>query len=193
MKGKKVLHSTGNDEWNTPPFLYEGLNKGYGPFTLDAAATDENHMCPNYYTKEDNALVQHWFGTVWCNPPYSHPLQGQFIKKAIDELRSSLEPVCERVVMLIPARTDTKAFHELIMPNAHLVYFIKGRLHFSYHHDPAGFPSMIVVFDRQFPYESGVLTPTIRTLDPRWFDGYDDYMLLCKTREDNQNEEGHTD
>lgn len=49
--------------------------------------------------------------------------------------------------MLIPARTDTRWWHEYIdkNPDAH-VYFIKGRLKFGDGKNPAPFPSAIVVY-----------------------------------------------
>ena len=47
--------------------------------------------------------------------------------------------------MLIPARTDTKAFHEYIWHKAE-IRFLKGRLHFNDGPDSAPFPSMIVVY-----------------------------------------------
>lgn len=52
-------------------------------------------------------------------------------------------------VMLIPARTDTKAFHEYIYGKAE-IRFVKGRLHFVKQNgentDSAPFPSMVVIF-----------------------------------------------
>ena len=50
------------------------------------------------------------------------------------------------VVMLLPARTDTKWFHEYIYNKAE-IRFIKGRLKFGNSKNVAPFPSMIVVFD----------------------------------------------
>ena len=59
--------------------------------------------------------------------------------------------------MLIPARTDTKYWHDYIMEGATAVYFIKGRLKFynkviadytgKNDLSPAPFPSVVVVFD----------------------------------------------
>ena len=48
-------------------------------------------------------------------------------------------------VMLIPARTDTKAFHEYIYGKAEL-RFVRGRLKFGGCKNSAPFPSMVVVF-----------------------------------------------
>lgn len=48
--------------------------------------------------------------------------------------------------MLIPARTDTKAFHEYIYGNAE-IRFVRGRLKFGNAKNTAPFPSMVVIFD----------------------------------------------
>ena len=49
--------------------------------------------------------------------------------------------------MLIPARTDTIAFHKYIYHKAE-IRFIKGRLKFGGSKDSAPFPSMVVIFDK---------------------------------------------
>ena len=53
--------------------------------------------------------------------------------------------------MLIPARTDTKYFHEYIYKKKNVeIRFIKGRLKFEGKQKgsgPAPFPSMIVIFN----------------------------------------------
>lgn len=48
--------------------------------------------------------------------------------------------------MLIPARTDTRYFHDFIYHQATEIRFIKGRLKFGGQNNPASFPSMVVVF-----------------------------------------------
>jgi len=49
------------------------------------------------------------------------------------------------VVCLLPARTDTKYFHEYIYGKAE-IRFIKGRLKFGNAKNSAPFPSMVVIF-----------------------------------------------
>lgn len=88
-------------------------------------------------------------GAVFCNPPYSRrtkdsPGQEAWIKKAAEEGKRPGAVV----VMLIPARTDTLAFHEYIYHKAE-IRFIKGRLRFRVNGqtgDAAPFPSMVVIF-----------------------------------------------
>lgn len=75
----------------------------------------------------------------FCNPPYSQI--GDWVKKAYFE---SFTPGT-LIVLLIPARTDTKYFHEYIL-NRSEIRFIKGRLKFGSAKNSAPFPSMIVIY-----------------------------------------------
>ena len=68
--------------------------------------------------------------------------QKLWIKKAYEE--SLKGKVC---VMLLPARTDTRIFHEIILPFAKEIRWIKGRLKFEQYNNSAPFPSMIVIFN----------------------------------------------
>lgn len=133
---QRVLFSSNTDMWETPQDLFDELDSVYH-FTTDVRATSENAKCKNYYTKEQDGLSFEWTGVCWCNPPYGRQI-GQWVKKAS-------ESNC-KVVMLLPARTDTKWFHEYILPNAS-IEFIKGRLKFGNSKNSAPFPSMICVFD----------------------------------------------
>ena len=55
------LFTSRTDEWETPQDLFDNLNDQYH-FTLDAAASDENHKCERYYTKADDGLSKKWGG-----------------------------------------------------------------------------------------------------------------------------------
>lgn len=143
----KVLFSSATHEWETPKEFFGELDKEFN-FTLDPCCTHENAKCKKHFTKEENGLSQTWKGeTVFCNPPYGRELP-QWIKKCYEE---SLKGAT--VVMLIPARTDTKAFHEYIYHKAE-VRFIKGRLKFGGSKNSAPFPSMIVIFNGREANES---------------------------------------
>ena len=112
-------------------------------FTLDPCATNTNHKCENFFTKDDNGLTQSWAGhCVFCNSPYSKI--AEWVKKCYDEnIQNNIN-----VVMLIPARTDTKYFHSYIYHKSE-IRFIQGRLHFNNSKNSAPFPSMIVVFNKR--------------------------------------------
>lgn len=137
----KALFTSNTEEWATPQAFFEELNREFN-FTLDPCATAENAKCKKYFTKEQNGLLQSWAGeTVFCNPPYGRQI-AKWVEKAYEETRRGAT-----VVMLIPARTDTRYFHEFIY-NKHEIRFIKGRLHFNESEQGAPFPSMIVVMKR---------------------------------------------
>lgn len=76
---------------------------------------------------------------MFCNPPYSKA--AEWVKKCYAE---SLKPKTT-VVLLVPARTDTKWFHKYIYHRAE-IRFLKGRLKFSDSQNAAPFPSMLVIF-----------------------------------------------
>lgn len=133
--------------------FYDKLNEKYH-FTLDAAASHDNHKCEKYFTEEDNGLEQDWIGeTVFCNPPYGNVETGLWTKKCYEESRKP----GTTVVLLIPARTDRHSFHDYIYNrNGVNVEFLRGRLAFEIAGEPirdakgntmkAPFPSMIVEF-----------------------------------------------
>ena len=133
-----TLYSRGSDEWYTPQPLFDELNDEFH-FNLDPCATPESAKCKTYFTIEDDGLSKKWGGyRVFCNPPYSEI--NKWVEKAYRETREDNTVV----VMLIPARTDTKYFHNFIYQRAE-IRFVKGRVHFS-GADRAPFPSMIVIF-----------------------------------------------
>jgi site-specific DNA-methyltransferase (adenine-specific) len=153
MKGKDTaLFSKASDEWGTPQWLFDLLNEEFC-FHCDAAAIENNTKCPLYMGEPyADALKQMvWCGyspgddadyTVnrfWLNPPYSKI--GEFMKKAYEESQKGAVVVC-----LIPARTDTKYWHDYVM-KAQEIRFIKGRLKFGDSKTGAPFPSVVVIFD----------------------------------------------
>lgn len=104
----EVMFSSKSDEWSTPQDLYEQLDNEFH-FNLDPCATIENHKCNTFFTQNDNGLSKNWGGyRAFVNPPYSQIKQ--WVKKCWEE---STKPNTI-VVMLIPARTDTRYFHEYI-------------------------------------------------------------------------------
>ena len=134
----ELMFSSKTDLWETPKDLFDKLNEEFH-FALDVCATPENAKCEEFYTKEQDGLKQPWKGTVWCNPPYGRQI-GEWVRRAFLASVSG-----STVVMLLPARTDTKWFHEYIYGKAE-IRFIRGRLKFGGSKNSAPFPSMVVVF-----------------------------------------------
>lgn len=145
------LFSSKSDLWETPQWLFDELNKEFH-FDIDVCATYENRKCGNWLGSGPgkifvDGLRHRWMDmTCWMNPPYSQ--LKKWIKKASEEAQKGATVVC-----LLPARTDTIAFHEYIWdrdkhhsrPGVE-VRFLKGRLKFVGAKSSAPFPSMIVIF-----------------------------------------------
>ena len=139
-KTQKTLFSSKSMEWETPQKFYNQLNDRYS-FTLDPCATESTAKCEKYFTESDDGLSQDWGGNVvFMNPPYGRAISS-WIKKAYEESRKNNTVV----VCLIPARTDTKYWHNYCM-KAHEINFIKGRLKFGGSKNAAPFPSAVIVF-----------------------------------------------
>src|SRR3990167_1015349 len=132
----KVHYSSKTNEWSTPQDLFDALNAEFH-FTLDPCANSENAKCTKFYSKEDDGLSKDWRGErVFINPPY-----GREISKWVKKIAK------EGGVALLPARTDTRWFHDWIYEKAE-IRFIKGRLHFNDDYRKgrrAPFPSMVVI------------------------------------------------
>ena len=132
---KSGMFTSVTDEWETPQWLFDEYDQKYH-FTLDACASPENAKCKTYFTPEQDGLKQEWTGSVWCNPPY-----GRQIWKWVEKGYKSRAEV---VVMCLPARTDTRWFHDYCLKGE--VIFLRGRVKFGGATQNAPFPSMIVVF-----------------------------------------------
>jgi hypothetical protein len=136
----EALFSSKTDQWETPQSFFDELNKEFH-FTLDPCADEHNYKCKKFFTREQNGLLQDWGGdSVFVNPPYGKEIY-QWVEKCYWEGHKENTVV----VLLIPARTDTKYFHDFIL-NRSEVRFVKGRLKFGDSNNSAPFPSMVVVF-----------------------------------------------
>jgi site-specific DNA-methyltransferase (adenine-specific) len=134
-----VLLSSAKHDYGTPRDLFERYNRIYR-FTLDACATTDNAKCKRYFTREQDGLKQRWRGRVWCNPPYGAEI-AKWVEKAVQSVNDG---DARLVVMLLPARTDTRWFHAHCLQRG--PEFLRGRITFDGAQGPAPFPSMVVVF-----------------------------------------------
>lgn len=132
-----ALFSSASQHWNTPKDLYE---------SLDAEFRFDYDPCPPGHGEiplfGEGSLYKPWTGKrVFCNPPYG--------PKITDFVAKGHEP--DIAVFLLPARTDTKWFHDICLPRAHEIRFLKGRLKFGNQEGSAPFPSMLVIFRKGKP------------------------------------------
>ena len=136
-----VHFSSKTFEWATPQDFFDELKKEFN-FDLDPCATKYNAKCKNYFTKEDNGLEKDWGGyCVFMNPPY-----GRYISNWIHKAWQESKKPNTTVVCLLPARTDTRWFHNYCIKERVQIRFLQGRLKFGGSKNSAPFPSMLVIF-----------------------------------------------
>jgi len=120
---EKTDKSLKSIEWETPPEVFNPINDEFH-FTLDVAANSENAKCSKYYTKHDDGMKQNWTGEIcWCNPPFGRDVP-KWCEKALHEKTNGAT-----TVLIIPCKTNTNWWHELVIPHAE-VRFLRGRVKF---------------------------------------------------------------
>ena len=139
----KALFSNGNDDWETPEWLLDMIVKNWGNYY---------DPCPlKHNIRKWDGLELSWprDQVVYVNPPYSKCKQ--WINKCIQQYKRGC-----KIVLLIPARTDTKYFHKLMNNCEYQIYFLKGRLKFGDSKNTAPFPSVIIYIDKNIGAYSGM-------------------------------------
>ena len=175
--------------WDTFYSIQEQLGRDYN---LDPCCVKDTAKCKMFITDEMDLFSYNDFSGIkqaldediqmFVNPPYGRD-QKKFVEKIVD--------LCEYdgVVadVLIPARTDTALYHDVILPKASAIRFVKGRITFGsdeywewlwnqeytldgngkqkknslYHkfgkRNAAPFPSMVVTFGESGNFEYGAL------------------------------------
>lgn len=145
------LFTTNTNEWGTPDSVFKYLDNLFGPFDLDPAASDELHVCKDYYTIKDNGLKQSWANKrVFLNPPYGNEIP--FWMRACCEKRKETLAICA----LIPARVDTKWFHKYVLHRANDILLVAGRIKFKGAFSSAPFPSLVIFYDPLEPLQSRI-------------------------------------
>ena len=129
---QKTMFSSATGNWATPQDFFDKLNWRFGPFDLDPCASTHNTKCANFFTEAEDGLGKSWEGfTAFVNPPYGRGID-KWIAKGYNEAMDT----GTKVVMLIPARTDTRYWHDYVM-KASEIHFVKGRLKFGDSKNPA--------------------------------------------------------
>ena len=111
QKQFNLLHKTKTlkMEWiRTPKEIWKNLNEEF-KFTVDACASNKNHLVSKYWTKEIDACTQNWDNEiVYCHPMFDGKIP-RFIKKAS-------ESKC-LTVFLLPASTNSVYYHTYLWDN----------------------------------------------------------------------------
>lgn len=160
--------NSGNACWETPPAVFAKLQEDFGPFDLDLTANASNHLRPRWLGPgsdigEDALTIPwHYYGDAgFSNPPYG-PFVQKILRKAADEARLGFT-----TTLLLPMRV-TKAFREVILPQASRLLFCSKRITFYENGasrinpktgkpDPAMFDSIIVQFEPPPHYDDHLI------------------------------------
>lgn len=119
----KVLFSKKSDIWETPKVIY------------DLYVKEKNFFDPCPINPKEDGLKIEWKEKNFVNPPYSQI--AKWVDKAIEETEKG-----KTVILLVPARTDTKWFRKLYDYGSYFS-FVTGRLKFS-DKGSAPFPSVFI-------------------------------------------------
>ena len=132
-------------EWETPQETFDKLDTEFH-FTLDPCATSNNAKCDKFFTIKDDGLSKSWSGErVFMNPPYGRDLPNWIAKAFFESIYAEI------IVALLPARTDTKWFHDFVYHKTE-IRLLRGRQKFVRPDGKTGtapFPSMIVIWRNQ--------------------------------------------
>jgi len=150
MKQRNDKNGSKNNEWETPDYVFNKLHDEF-QFNFDLCATLENAKVSTYTSDALNYDPHEAGLNIWCNPPYSFPIKDKIIKKCYE---LSLHDHVNVVVMLIPAATETRAFHDIIWKYADEIRLIDTRIRFKGYNTKGEYVenatgqsgSMIVVF-----------------------------------------------
>jgi phage N-6-adenine-methyltransferase len=130
--------ATRRDDWETPLWLFKGIEERWGPFTADAAATQQNSKCEVTFA---DGLTCSWHGhRVWCNPPYSNI--GAWTQKAVAE--------GVHAVLLLPSYTGTEWWCRDVM-QADEVVCIRKKFPFVGAEHNAPFYCVLAIWDDRNP------------------------------------------
>lgn len=143
-----------SDHWATPPDVMAALVEEFGLFDLDPCCRPETAKAPIFFTPEQDGLDREWHGRVFLNPPYSKPRP--WLDKAAQEVAAGRASL---VVALLPVRTDTRWFHDAVLPKAEL-RFLRGRVRWlGWQGTPIPAPkdpSMLAIYRTAFPAQGVV-------------------------------------
>lgn len=114
------------DERFTPPAWLEAIEETLGPISIDPCSDPRSFVrADRYLVQADDGLTTRWSGRLaYVNPPYSD--NSTWIHRCADAWRDG---EVETVVALLPARTETAAFHDRIFGHADII-LLRGKPRF---------------------------------------------------------------
>jgi hypothetical protein len=110
----------------TPGYVLNPVRAALGRIELDPCTTPENPVGAErfYAPPQDGAILPWDAATIFVNPPYGKARE-RWVRRCV---RAAAEG--RRVVLLIPAATDTRIFQDA-MTSASTAVFLRGRVKFE--------------------------------------------------------------
>lgn len=161
------LYTSNSEHWCTPPELIAIL-KGLSDIGLDPCSNDSSIVgAKTEFSRKEDGLSRSWVGhgLVYVNPPYGRVISS-WTKKMYEEAEKGAE-----IIALLPAKTDTRWFHDYVLKSDKL-FFFKGRLKFLDYLtgepvNSATFPSLLAYYGpRPMQFQQALSTPYSY---PGWF------------------------
>lgn len=123
-----------NAKWQTPPEIFEKLQRDFGPFDVDLFADEENHLLPHWFGPSDGNMcsgIDDALAVDWClygrngfgNPPY-----GKFVAGVVAHAKAMKTKGFDST-LLLPLRVTT-AFKRHVMSGAAQVFLCDRRIRF---------------------------------------------------------------
>ncbi|MEQ8721030.1 MAG: DNA N-6-adenine-methyltransferase [Sandaracinaceae bacterium] len=140
---------TSREDWCTPRIVVDRLLAFAGSIALDPCSNPVSLVpATRRVIAPEDGLAVDWHaaadgGLVYVNPPFGRKRTGLWLGKAADEAERGAE-----IVVLIPARTDTRAWQRHA-PRAAAICFWAGRMRFLGAKNGAPFPSALLYFGRR--------------------------------------------
>ena len=134
MAKNSNTYKTFNVHERTPSGFYKQLD---GEFHFDF------DPCPLNTAPDQDGLNIPWGKRCYINPPYGRAIP-VWLNKALLEIQNGN---IELAVFLLPSYTDVKWFHDIALPFATEIRFIKGRLKFGEHDNTAPFANLVLIFE----------------------------------------------
>lgn len=126
-------------QWATPDWMFNYLNKRYGEFTVDAAASENNKKCERFFSEKDDALKQEISRgeKVFLNPPFGDI--EPWILWVIDQVKRNK---CSFTVVL-PHDISTRWARMAVINSSEIIHVISDGVHsgrVSFLHPVTGVP-----------------------------------------------------
>ncbi len=155
---------TGKSDWGTPDWLFNWFDNEFH-FTIDGAASHENHKCQRYITVKEDFFKEAPYlrnERIWVNPPYTRGMILKFITMSLQILDKN-----ELIALLIPY--DATKYLELCVNHAWRIYLLGSRIKFIGTQSSPPFPSMVTIFDKDRKYTQFVYKD-VASMQPETFE-----------------------